>query len=230
MHWISFWNQQAKSEHPAVQVGRVVCGKPTENETTQQIANHIAQLLQLETHHSLLDLCCGNGQLSRLLAQKSRHVVGVDFSVEQISHAQKLTRDQSNLEFTIGDVGNAQSLHLQQKFDRVNLYFAFQYFTNARAAESVLRGIYQHLKPGGQALLGDIPHAEKEIHYYGGHYGLLKARIQSLLGNNTMGRFWLPETLCTLAQQIGFTAQPLPEPAHLPYAHYRFDLLLSRPE
>ncbi len=227
MHWISFWDQQARSEHPAEQVGRILRGKPIATELNQQIAEHIVRLLAVENHHSLLDLCCGNGQLSQMLAQYSQQVLGVDFSSEQIARALKHKGQEPNLDFATGD---AQSLHLQQSFDRINLYFSFQYFTNTKAARQVLQGIYQHLKPGGRALLGDIPNAEKESVYYGSFYGLMKARLQTLLGNNTMGRFWHPKTLCTLAQQIGFTAQALPEPSHLPYAHYRFDLLLTRPE
>lgn len=225
MHWISFWDQQARSEHPAEQVGRIVRGKPTAPELTQQIADHIITLLQLETHHTLLDLCCGNGELSQLLARHCQQLVGIDFSAEQIARAKK--QHLPNTKFARCDV---KSLHIQQKFDCINLYFSFQYFTDTKAAKQVLQGIYQHLKPGGRALLGDIPNAEKERLYYVSFYGLLKVRLQTLLGNNTMGRFWHPKTLCTLAQQIGFTAQALPEPAHLPYAHYRFDLLLTRPE
>ena len=66
MHWISFWDQQARSEHPAEQVGRILRGKPAEPQLNQQIAEHIIHLLNLESHHSLLDLCCGNGVLSKL--------------------------------------------------------------------------------------------------------------------------------------------------------------------
>lgn len=227
MHWISFWNQQARSENPAEQVGRIVRGKPAEPILNQQIAEHIIRLLQLQTHHTLLDLCCGNGELSQLLARHSQQVLGVDFSSVQITRAISQKGNQSNLEYTMGD---AKSLHIQQTFDRINLYFSFQYFTDTKAAAQVLRGIYKHLKPGGCALLGDIPHAEKERLYYGSFYGLMKARMKTLLGNNTMGRFWHPQVLCDLARQIGFTAQAQPEPAHLPYAHYRFDLLLTRPE
>jgi cyclopropane fatty-acyl-phospholipid synthase-like methyltransferase len=227
MHWISFWDQQARSGHPAEQVGRILRGKPAEPELNQQIAEHIIRLLNLESHHSLLDLCCGNGVLSQLLAQHSQRVLGVDFSSEQIARAQKQKSHQPNLEFSIGD---AKSLHIQQNFDRINLYFSFQYFTDTKEAIQVLRSIYQHLKPGGYALLGDIPHAEKEFLYYGSLYGLMKARLQTLTGHNTMGRFWNPKTLCTIARLTGFTAQVLSEPVHLPYAHYRFDLLLTRPE
>lgn len=227
MQWISFWNQQARSVHPSEQVGRIVRGKPTGPEINHRIAEHIIKLLQLENHHSLLDLCCGNGDLSRLLAEHSQSVVGIDFSAEQIARALKQTTRHPNLEFAVGD---AQSLHIQQSFDRINLYFSFQYFTDTNAAKQVLNGIYQRLKPGGLALLGDIPHAGKERHYYGSWHGLMKARTRTLLGINPMGRFWHPKTLCTLARQMGFTAQAYPEPEHLPYAHYRFDLLLSRSE
>jgi len=227
MRWNSFWDRQARSNNPSKQVGRIVRGKPAEPGVNKQIVEHITRLLRLESQHTLLDLCCGNGELSVLLARKCGHVVGVDFSAGQLAHAQKHLLTKANLEFKLADV---QSLQLQQKFDRINLYFSFQYFVRNRDAENVLKGIFEHLKPGGWALLGDIPNAEKEHNYYQNISGLVRARCQSLLGRNPMGRFWNPQSLSTLAERIGFMTRDLPEPTHLPYAHYRFDLLLTRPE
>lgn len=225
MRWASFWDQQAGSGNSAVQVGRIVEGKPTPPELNREIARHIARLLKLEPHHQVLDVCCGNGELTALLAAQCGRIVGVDFSAQQLAHAQKHLSHHDNLEFIRGD---AQSLQLQQTFDRINLYFSFQYITGRTSANRVLSGLFRHLNPGGMALLGDIPDAEREIYYYNTRKKLLRARIQSLLGRNPMGRFWHPEALSQLARNQGFTTQISPEPAHLPYASYRFDLLLTR--
>src|SRR3989338_4965384 len=64
---------------------------------------------------NILDLGCGTGRLSRYLASKGAHVIGVDFSSESISLAQQI-KSPFNVEY---DVGSVFDLDYSETFDAV---------------------------------------------------------------------------------------------------------------
>ena len=86
----------------------------------------------------VLDLGCGDGPLTRRIADTGAEVIGIDSSPEQIEAARALGLD--------ARVMNAMALEFRQEFDAV--------FTNAALhwmpdREAVARGVHRALKPGG---------------------------------------------------------------------------------
>ncbi|WP_186756886.1 class I SAM-dependent methyltransferase [Echinicola salinicaeni] len=60
----------------------------------------------LKSDHSVLEIGCGLGELSHLIAQKTKngHVLGIDISPKSIEKAQERWKDQQNLSFKIAEM------------------------------------------------------------------------------------------------------------------------------
>ena len=220
MQWQQFWDKQAELADVQQQVGRV--SRAAGAVAPQEIAAHIGQLLDLQKHDDLLDVCCGNGALTMLLAPQVAFCSGVDLSPKQIALAQK--------HYPAGDWHTLPAHKLAQlprSYAKINLYFSFQYFTSAAEALAVLHALRAVLKPGGCILLGDIPDADRWWVYYSSGWSRLRWLWQRLRGREDMGRFWRQRDLARLAAKAGFQIRFLAEPPQLPFAWYRFDALLT---
>ncbi len=225
MNWEVFWDTQALTASRSEQVGRLRAGD--EQALHRRIAQHIADSLQLQHDEDLLDLCCGNGELSALLAEKCRRVVGVDQSSKLLAIAQQ-THVLPNLHFV-----RANTLHLRelnQTFSKVVLYFSFQYFERFEEGLQVLREINALLLPGGKIFIGDTPDARKWWTYYNTPAKIMRYLYHKSIGRETMGKFWHPNEFKRIANALGLELTILEVPADLPYAGYRFDALFEKPK
>ena len=112
-----------------------------------------AQLGRFETLR-VLDLACGAGRYSRLLAADGCSVVGLDLSAELLKTAAD----------NIPEVGSGQRPHFVRAdmravpFDRIfdlalNMFTSFGYFESDRENASVLTELARALKPGGAFLI-----------------------------------------------------------------------------
>jgi 2-polyprenyl-3-methyl-5-hydroxy-6-metoxy-1,4-benzoquinol methylase len=102
----------------------------------------------LATHHSILDLGCGKGIQTQLLARRCRSAVGVDTAQRQIGEANRLLRHSpvehkvSFLCTRLEDAGVAPS-----SLDRVFSFCVLEHIPNL---DRVLAEIVRLLKPGGE--------------------------------------------------------------------------------
>ncbi len=220
MQWQQFWDKQAEAADVQQQVGRIT--RDGRAVAAEVIAEHIGQLLNLQATDHLLDVCCGNGALTNLLASQVAFCSGVDLSPKQIALARKNYPD---IDWHIASARHLQLL--SSSYDKINLYFSFQYFTSDAEALAVLRAVKAVLKPGGRVLLGDVPDAQRWWVYYESWSARLRWLWHRFLGRDDMGRFWRQADLARLAQKAGFRIVFLAEPPHLPFAWYRYDVLLE---
>jgi 2-polyprenyl-3-methyl-5-hydroxy-6-metoxy-1,4-benzoquinol methylase len=224
-NWKDFWEKKASSLSKEVQVGRVVNGTLMTEDLKQKIAHRIVEQLMLQNSDALLDVCCGNGLLSSQLTPFCRQVHGVDFSESLIEQA-KLIND-NKLNFSLG---NAENFKLNQHFDKALLYFSFQYFEKEKMAQEVLQNILQHVNKGGTILIGDIPDKRKLFQFYNSPLRLLRWVKQNLTQSNDMGRFWHPKELINICNKLGAVAMVQEQEKWQPYSHYRFDLIIRKPQ
>jgi SAM-dependent methyltransferase len=125
--------------------------------------------LSLAEGKRVLDAACGEGYGSALLVRCARHVLGVDISIEAISHANKrYAAQQANLSFRQADVAALDALP-SASFD---LICSFETLEHLQAQEAMLAGFRRLLAPGGVLLVStpdrhnysDVPGFKNEHH------------------------------------------------------------------
>ena len=229
MNWQQFWDRQANlHQQPHAQVARTGTGiLNSDNSTlTNTICDHIIQLLDLQPTDRLLDVCCGNGILTHRLAQFCKSVTAVDISAQQLKIAQK-NYSQENIEYSQVDV-MALSNHLKTSFNKINLYFSFQYLDSYKKGAVAIAEMLKLLNPGGIILLGDVPDHEFLSVFYPDPKIRFKYFLSRISGRDQMGKFWKKAELEKIVSQHQAIVQRLKQPEKLPYSHYRVDYLIRK--
>lgn len=98
---------------------------------------------------SVLDLACGTGSMSILLAREGYRVTGVDLSEEMLTvAAQKAAALPGNFPFFVHQP--MERLRLPQPVDWVfSGLDSINYLTNPEACQETFRRVFQSLRPGG---------------------------------------------------------------------------------
>lgn len=114
---------------------------------TQNYVKHFSvKLLDIKPHELVLDICCGTGDLSRIIKkiQPNAQVTGIDFSEKMLAIAKK---KYSKINFLQGD---ATKLPFEDSmFDYVVMGFGLRNILNA---EKAVEEVYRVLKPNGEFL------------------------------------------------------------------------------
>ena len=121
-------------------------GKQLEGHHRGIIENMLAKM-RLSSGEQILDLGCGEGMASRLLAERAgerSRVLGVDIADQMIQNARFRSKGYSNLSFERASAGHLPCQ--ANAFDEVLSVECFYYFKNQ---EAVLKELWRVLKPGG---------------------------------------------------------------------------------
>lgn len=115
----------------------------------------VIRMLQLEDGQRVLDLACGFGRHSVLLAQKGFNVTGYDLSESFLKKAREIA-DSLLVALDLRQ-GDMREVPYDEEFDAViNMFTAFGFFDREDEDLKVLKGVYKALKPGGQFLMDVI--------------------------------------------------------------------------
>ncbi len=118
---------------------------------------------------NIVDLACGTGAMSMLLAQQGFNVIGVDSSEDMLFVAREKARKKGlQIPFVCQDMAELELLHPADAV--LVMCDGFNYITDKKRLNKALQRIYSALKPGGM-LVFDISS------YY---------KLASILGNNLM--------------------------------------------
>lgn len=106
----------------------------------------LIELLDPRPGERVLDLGCGTGQLSALIAGRRAEVLGIDRSVEMVEQARRNHPDVPGLRF---DIADATTFTTDIPFDAI--------FSNAvlhwvRPAEAAVDRMWRALRPGGRVV------------------------------------------------------------------------------
>lgn len=125
------------------------------------IVEQTLQHMQLTSGERVLDLGCGVGWASRIMARMvapTGHVVGIDISDEMISRARAASRDVENTMFVWG---SAQQLPWQENFfDKVLSVESFYYYADQ---ERALAELFRVMAPKGKLFI--LINLYRENHY-----------------------------------------------------------------
>jgi len=127
---------------------------------TELEADFIESSLGLDRHSSILDIPCGGGRLSSVLATRGYNMTGLDFGEKLIKHASDSAPvSQGTINWVCHDMRDIQ---FPDKFDGAFCWWnSFGYFDDVTNAK-VLKAISKSLKPGAQFIL-DTPLVETRV-------------------------------------------------------------------
>ncbi len=224
-YWKCFWLDHAKKSREAdlqIQVLRTLNKQPIQPDVFASIVESVITLLAPNPDHTLLDLCCGNGIITRELAPKFSAVTAVDLSEEftsqlsvYINNITAFSADARTVDFPA------------QSFDRILCYSGVQYFSESETINLFMK-LRHWIRKGGLVVLGDIPDTGRRWNFFNspereGAYFAALQRQEPIVGN-----WYEPGWLEKLSLHAGFKSAKLHlQPRALPFQHYRFDLVLS---
>ena len=160
-----------------------------------------------------LDVCCGSGDMARLLAQrvgKQSQVYGVDFSAAQLAIAQQQTRPSLPITWVEAD---ALALPFEaNQFDAATLGYGLRNVTDIKTC---LQELHRVLRPGAKVAILDFhrpadPQLRRFQQWYLDHV-VVPAANQVGLGpeyayiNPSLDRFPIGSKQVDLARQAGFS-------------------------
>lgn len=99
---------------------------------------------------SVLEIGCGTGESSRLLAARAQQVIGVDLAQQMIRVARQKSTNHRNIEFMNGDIMTLN--FLAERFDCIVSSTTFHHLP----AEGILRKVKEWLKRGGTFVCLDL--------------------------------------------------------------------------
>ncbi len=170
----------------------------------------------------ILDLACGGGHSSRLLANGGAYVVGVDISAEQITIARKheglRSLNAPPIQYYVCD---AAKFDYGGRFDIVTPTFLFHYASTIEEMHRYATTAFQHLRPGGRlvalnAWRSHVPrmvHASNwsewlEPHRMGAEGSRVRLHLLDVEGNEVQPidyYHWEPTTYESVLRHCGFT-------------------------
>lgn len=206
------------------QVGKTVNGREVPDSQVGLIVANVASTLRLCPEDSVIDLCCGNGLITRQLAPLVKKMVGVDFTQGLIEAAWRYNSF-SNIEYVHSDVLRLDP-NLYSGAKKVLMYEALQHFSAEELA--MLLDALGALRSGSLVLLGSIPDREKLNAYYDTEEKYAFYLRRESEGKPHIGRWWSFGEIERMASTRGFKATFLCQPVALYTSYYRFDVLLER--
>lgn len=209
------------------QVAKTVGGVPITEDQLLVIVSSLIAGLELRAKDRLLDLCCGNGLLSKYLAQECDSVFGIDFSKTLLAVANKHNQ-LKNIQYAQASVLELEEVIslTETSFSRVCMYEALQCFDEADFPR-----ILDTLIPlcAGNAILffGSVPDIDLIWEFYNTEERRAEYYARLEEGTEAIGTWWNRQYLENIAHSKGFTVKFKSQNPALHTAHYRFDFILK---
>lgn len=207
------------------QVKRTVRGQPVSDEQINMIVSAIQTHLSLQPDDAVLDLACGNGELSRRLFAACGSWLGVDLSEYLIEVANRHFAAPPRIAFLAA--GAAQYLASEpqpERFSKVLCYGSFAYFsqTDARATLQLLHDRFVNVQT---IFIGNLPDRARASAFYAPR----EPEPEELTDPQAQIGIWRTcEEFAALAAETGWEASFPAMPAGFFAAKYRYDAVLRR--
>lgn len=199
-----------------------------------KIADDIIDKIHFEPDDVVLDVCCGNAALAKLISKVCKEIHGVDHSAKLIESAKKVivpnsVNKEGELHLHLADAMDIDKLFPQDFFDKSYCYFSFQYF-NKNKREELLQKLSGVTKRKGWIFLGDIPDKTRMWNFYESRQKFYREKISRLLqfkeGECNLGWWIDPKEIVHWCDRNRLSASIMAQDKSMPHAYYRFDVLI----
>jgi len=221
-YWAEFWKEYgrgADNQDEQTQVLRTLNKQPISQELWEFTLESIEREIEPDVDDALLELCSGNGLISRHFSSKMKNIVAVDISPDLVK---SIDADKyRNIEAVVSDIRDLD--YESARFDKIIIYAGIQYLS---LKESLLlfEKVYAWLKPGGIFFIGDIPDQEKRWVFYNtpqrqaDYFNNLRA------DRDVVGTWFEADFFDRLCTYVGFSQGILlPQADELIYSKFRYD-------
>lgn len=112
----------------------------------------------------VLDLGCGGGGSSRMLAIRGATVIGIDKEPKMIKIAQKIERkNPMGIKYVVADAGDLPKF--QKKFDLITPTYLLHYATTKKELKNIVNNIAFNLKQGGRMIAINLNPEQPTLSY-----------------------------------------------------------------
>lgn len=226
--WHSHWHEFPASKPETAffeQVGKTVNRKPISAELISVIVSSIRNKLLLESHDHVLDLCCGNGLLTKIVSNHCLSITGIDYSEVLINVANKYNRPE-NVAYVCGSVLNVRSL-IRDDVHKVYMYEALQHFTPDMLSQLLDELLLVVNNNPFIFFVGSVPDRSKLWKFYNTFSRKLDYFWGSFKKEEAIGTWWVKSSIASICRGKNLSVQFIDQNPMLHTAHYRFDMLIT---
>ncbi len=205
-------------------VGRTVQGKPISDELWAKTIDFIKDNSAIDSSSTVLELCCGNGEVVGNLARACKTAIGVDYSKKLLEQMEERFGDKVKAIYADALEADFEETSL----DVVIIYASIQYF-DEKDTLKIVENSLKWLKPGGRLFIGDIPNELKKWDYVNKpeyRHDYLKRAAED---RPMIGVWFQPKFFEAMADYFeGITVKILEQPEYQNNATYRYDALITK--
>lgn len=200
----------------------------------------VVRKLSLDSSDSLLDIGCNVGDITIPISFICKKVTGID-GEKVIERTRSRTKEIKNIDYLVGEF---LSLCIPEQYECVLAYSVLHYVPTFEKQVEFVMKMASCLKPGGRALIGDIPNVSLKARFSASNEGKivdehykenmnnLTAEDQYLLNSEQMsGKTLNDEDIMRIMLELrtaGYEAYLLPQRHDLPFGCTREDILIRR--
>jgi SAM-dependent methyltransferase len=232
--WQKFWSTYRKKEVRAeddlfFEVGKTVNQRPISEAAFQLSIDLVRRGLELSPSDKLLELCCGNGLMTRRLAPLVSEIRAVDFAEHLVANARRFAPAE-NVTYVCADaIAYLNDVALTKDYipSKILLGDALCYFEPDELA--VMLGATRQLTSDNFTFMATgIPCHELKWNFYNTPERVQRYEENQTLPDNTndgIGRWWRKEELKDVARQLNLRCVVINQPPEL--SAFRIDAVLE---
>jgi len=209
------------------QVGHTLNGKSISDVHFQLMVDQVCSELDPRDDDSVLDLCCGNGYLTKELARVCRRIVGVDFSDDLVQIA---TEDHGldNAKYVRMNVLDLNTSQLRENgpFSKILLYAALQHF-DKRDLRPLLKKILEVSTPNPTILFGFVPDRRRQSTFYNTFKRKRERLWRILKGTEILKTWWDKKFIEHVCQDLELRCTFHDLDNRIDAAQYRFNVVIT---
>ncbi len=232
MDWYKFWQTYRPIENTTkqdflYQVGKTINGNPINEEIFLLIRDSIISGLNLSRDDYLIDLCCGNGVLTKELAPYVNSVTAIDFSKMFIDIATEHNQH-DNIVYINDDVRRfPKYVQPLGKTTKILIYDALASFSKSDFNELIR--IIRHFSDHMFLYIGAVLNNSNKFKFYNTFSRKLFYfyNIKLIGFDNGIGRWWRKEEINMIFKYPNEKVLFLEQDQKIHTSHYRFDILIK---
>ncbi len=232
--WKKFWASYRKKEVSAegdlyFEVGKTINGQPMSEAAFQLSIDVIVRGLGLSEADRLLELCCGNGLMTRRLAPLVEQIQAVDFAEHLIKNAFRFSSARNVHYFCADAVAYLNELALNKTFvpSKILLGDCLCYF-DPQTLEDMLRLAGAVTENKFVFMASGVPCDELKSNFYNTPERVQRYEENQRLPENTndgIGRWWRKEQLEHIARRLALRVVVRNQPRNL--SNFRVDAVFK---